>query len=617
MKAIVFRKFKLIIISLLLILITKKCYLAEEIFISATKEGISKNFLPSNIMLISSEDIKNMISADNLSEVIDKLSVYEVGHYGLKGTQGLIRLRNSTAQQVLVLLNGFPLNGACQDSFNLSLIPANVIDRIEVLPGSFSGIYGANAVAGVINVVTKDAKINKPTIGIFSNYGDFNTYSVKTDFEYNTVNYSASLFTEFKHSDGHRENSKYDSLSGYVNLSLPTLYGKFVLNILNNKSDLGIIGPTYMPTPFAKQTDFVNLQSLSYEGKIFHSKVVYNTKNLIYDNSKDQFWPEKSDSEIKTVSFLNTVKVPYEFFLLLNYRYTQIEQRYPLNITYNFNKDVSNIEFALQRTLKTSKLSLIPTVRFDINSIFGNKFSPQIMFTYNIYKTKFSLSAGTSWRTPTFLDLYWPDQMWSKGNPKLKPEESYSLDFAFENRFSNSLNFVINPFYRYIKHQIRWYPEDPNNMWSAWTPFNFDEAITVGLETKLEFDILRVINNKIMLLISDNKIKKAGELQKGWQAQAYSPLFSISYLLSTKLPYGFYMTSVAKYTDEQYSGDGKTGQKLKDFVLWDLKLQKSIKDIFYFYVSVKDLLNQKGVNRIGYTMPGTVYEVGINFRIKM
>jgi outer membrane cobalamin receptor len=612
-------------IFLFMILFTSLSF-AEEIFLSATKEGIPQKFLPSNTIIITEEEIKQT-NAKNVGELLDCLTIIEVGHYGTLGSMKNLRMRNSTADQVLILLNGVPLSGSGKGAINLALIPTESVERIEIIQGSCSALYGANAVGGVVNIITKKAQ--QKNVSLDLTYGSFNTYNFLANSEYTTEDFSFVVNASNKHSDGWRENSDYNSLSGYVNFSLPILYGKLSLDTMVNSSKLGVPGPTNVPmsdwdgekekkasTPYAKQYDDLYFVGLSYDSKILTTKISYNNQKLLYDNSEDPVsWKKtKTDSVLNTLSLLNTISLPYKFFVSLNYEYTQIDQRYLLNPNGNFKKDVSNIGVAVQKDITYNKLSIVPTIRWDSNSLFGNKFSPQIMFTYNFADTKFSFSAGTSWRAPTFLDLYWPDQIWVKGNPELKPEESYSVDLGFEQNFE-VVKIKLNPFYRYIKNQIRWYPVDPTDPWSAYTPSNVDETIAQGVEVGCEIIPVKSFNNKLSVLVSDNRIRKKGEEEKGWQKQAYSPLFSAVLNSDLFLPFGINLVNNFKYTDVQYSSDGETGTKLDNFVLWNLRIQKTIFNFANLYLQVNDLLNQKGMNRVSYPQPGRSYEAGLNVKI--
>ncbi|MCS7231698.1 MAG: TonB-dependent receptor, partial [Elusimicrobiota bacterium] len=482
---------------------------------------------------------------------------------------------------------------------------------------------------GVVNIITKTFTQEKPQILTNISYGSFNTYSLNGSFDYVSLPFGIKISLADLHSDGWRDNSKYDALSGYADFGVEMLHGKLNFNVLSKKSKLGIPGVSLVPmeswdgaqekeasTPYAVQHDEFNFICLSFENNFITSKISYDTQGLIYDNSKDPFWPEKTDSKLNTFNFSNNVRLPYKFYGTLSYNYTVINQQYPLNTSYNFKKDVSNLGIGLQKELTFGGMNFIPTVRWDSNSLFGNKFSPQVVFVYNFQRIKLSFTSGTSWRAPTFLDLYWPDQIWTKGNPNLKPEESYSFDFAVESNLGN-ISFLFNPFYRYIKDQIRWYPENPQDMFSAWVPSNVDEAIVQGIEFKTEFSFKNIFNNKVSFLLSDNRIKKKEEAHKGWQKQAYSPLFSLIYNLELLLPYSFKFISFLKYVDSQYSRDGELGRKLKEYILWDIKFTKEVFKFINIYFQINDLLDQKGVNREGYPQPGRTYEGGIYFTIKI
>jgi outer membrane cobalamin receptor len=103
---------------------------AEEIFLSATKEGILQKFLPSNTIVVTEEEI-NQTNAKNVGELLDRLTTVEVGHYGTLGSIKNLRIRNSTADQVLILLNGVPLSGSGKGAINLALIPTESVERMR------------------------------------------------------------------------------------------------------------------------------------------------------------------------------------------------------------------------------------------------------------------------------------------------------------------------------------------------------------------------------------------------------------------------------------------------------------------------------------------------------
>jgi len=615
-----------ILIVLLLALFAKLSF-GEEVFLSITREGVAEEFLPSNTVVLTKEDIER-VNARNVGEVLDNLTTGDISHYGTLGSLKTLRLRNSTADQVLILLNGVPISGSGKGAIDLSLIPAESIERIEIIQGSCSALYGANAVAGVVNIITKKEVEKEFQIAPKFSYSSFETYIFNAEAGYNNSQkgFSAVFSAVARHSDGWRKNSKCDSSGGYVNFSLPLSFGKFTLDALVGYSWVGVPGPTTIPmknwdgekeraasTPFAAQYDNLQFVSLGFERGFLASKVSYNRQQLQYDNSK-ALWPEQTDSVLETASFLNTFSLPYDFSVSLNFEWTQIDQKYPLRQEYNFRKDVSNLGIALQKEINFGAFNIIPTIRWDSSSLFKDRLSPQVILTYNFSNTKISFSGGTSWRAPTLLDLYWPNQVWAKGNTALQPEESYSADFGIERSFKNVV-VKANPFFRYIKGQIRWYPEDQKNPWSAWMPSNVDEAVAEGVELSCDVALFARWRNKLSILISDNRIKKKGEEDKGWQKQAYSPLASLVYYSILSLPYDIDVVNNIKSSKSQYSLDNEAGTKLPTYVLWNLRVEKRILSIGSVYFQVNDLLNQKGVNRDGYPQPGRNYEIGINAKL--
>lgn len=607
-----------------LLLIFSATLFGEEIFVSITKEGLSKNFTPLNSTVITKQQIKNT-TAKNLGELLENVTPYEFGNYGTLGSAKNIRVRNSTSEQVLILINGVPLNVSGKSGINLSLIPVESIDKIEIITDNCSALYGPNAVGGIVNIITSSPKEEKPTTDINFSYGSFDTIVAGAGIDYDSSRYGIALKVTNKHSAGWRENSDYDSLEGYTNFNLPILKGKINLTFLNHSSKLGVPGPTMVAmsnwdgeiekkasSPYARQNDDFNFITISYDDKVISSKINFTYQGLVYDDTKNLLWPSKTESDYNTLNFLNTIALPNKIFISANYSYTSIDQRYPLLVTNNFNKSNSNIGLAIQKEFKKESLIFIPTVRWDANSLFGDEISPQAVVVYNIQQTKLSLSLGSSWRAPTFLDLYWPDDGWTKGNDKLEPEESYSIDFSVAQNFG-MLEVVVNPFYRYVKKQIRWYPD---SLTYIWMPSNVDETVAQGVELKAEILPCEWCENKISVLVSDNKIKKKGEETLGWQQQAYSPLVCLSYYSEMKIFLGLELVNLVKYTSEQYSLDNEKGIKLKDFVMWDLKMTKKV-GLVEVYAQVNDLLDQKGVNRAGYPQPGRNYEGGVKVNLKI
>ena len=120
---------------------------------------IRTNDSANSITLITADDIDNFAIA-NLSDLLRDLVGFSVSRSGVLGAQTQIRVRGSEANHILVLIDGIEANNSAQnDEFNWGNISASDIERIEVVRGPQSSIYGSDAMSGVINIITK--KTNK------------------------------------------------------------------------------------------------------------------------------------------------------------------------------------------------------------------------------------------------------------------------------------------------------------------------------------------------------------------------------------------------------------------------------------------------------------------------
>ena len=108
---------------------------------------------PDHVTVVSGEELAGAVSA---AEALERVAGVSVSDNGTVGSVQSVSLRGSAAAQVLVLVDGVRLNDSRQGAPDLSQIPVDNIERIEIVRGGTSALYGADAVAGVVNIITKD-----------------------------------------------------------------------------------------------------------------------------------------------------------------------------------------------------------------------------------------------------------------------------------------------------------------------------------------------------------------------------------------------------------------------------------------------------------------------------
>ena len=128
----------------------------KEVVVTATRTEKEQKDVTQSVTVITAEDIKKS-GATTAAEVIERTSGVEINDYGTRGSLSNISIRGASYQQVLVLLDGRRMNSASAGGFDMSDLPVlmSEIERIEIVRGPSSALYGADAVGGVVNIITK------------------------------------------------------------------------------------------------------------------------------------------------------------------------------------------------------------------------------------------------------------------------------------------------------------------------------------------------------------------------------------------------------------------------------------------------------------------------------
>ncbi|MEL6987853.1 MAG: TonB-dependent receptor plug domain-containing protein, partial [Bacteroidota bacterium] len=161
-----------------------------------------------NIEIITKEAIESA-AVSSLFELLQSVAGLDVRERGVHGVQADLSLRGSTFEQVLVLINGIRMSDP-QTGHHSAYIPVDLkdIERIEIVKGSAARIYGQNAFAGAINIITKEKIKNQASIGL--QYGENNLYGLRASAQVQNGNSNHLLSLSRNNSDGYRFNSDYN-----------------------------------------------------------------------------------------------------------------------------------------------------------------------------------------------------------------------------------------------------------------------------------------------------------------------------------------------------------------------------------------------------------------------
>lgn len=642
----------------------------SEIVVTATRYPVLLKDTPASVSVITTKDIEK-IEAKKVGDILRKTVGLNITSYGSAGSLTQANLRGSLSSQVLVLVDGRPINSPSSGEANLSEIPVDNIERIEVMRGPASSLYGANAVGGVINVITKNSP-DKMTTTLNSSYGSFNTLTYKIENGATFGDFGYFLTGGKTKSDGSRQNSDYDGLdlTGKLEYGRDT---KLTLAGAYHQDELGTPGSqpaedTKNRTSTQKKFGNDDVSSLFDRQKGKKGYIDTSLKIKLNDISelspKLYFENNRTDYHQEYVSGTKTYQEDdiYKTNILgtdLQYDNLSVENNH---LTFGFNYrqenfdaeqliyDVSNktssaSSWGPKATTKAiygedeikvfEHLIVVPGIRWDNHSIYGNQVNPRLSALYKLNNVNLRASVGRAFRAPTLNDLYWPETASDKGNPDLKPETAWAYEIGVERWFSVFLA-RIGLFRKEIKNMIAWAPTGPMGSFGPkWQPSNINSLVNNGVELELKTQFTKELSLTLGYTYLDAKQKNSeiinsvtNEMNEVERLLADTPQNQFNLTSTYESSFGMIINFGGRYVDKRYryyanysnyplvSMDTK---ELLSYFVTDIKVTQSILEYVKLFVSIDNIFDIKYKERLGssmtdrdYPMPGRIFTGGIS-----
>ncbi|RXK88359.1 TonB-dependent receptor [Chlorobaculum sp. 24CR] len=427
-------------------------YVGQEIVVSATKTLNSvADAGGSSITVITAEEIQDS-GQTSVEEVMKGVPGLDIVSSGGLGSKSYINIRGGDSQYTLVLIDGVPANDPSEPSMspNLSNLTVDNIDRIEIVRGPASMLYGSGASAGVINIITKKGT-GKPSAyagiegGAYNSYRYYGGASGKQGVIDYSVSASRTKTDGFSAADERNPcinpSDKSFEKDGYENTTLSGNFGlKFSKNVSldttiryidaeydYDSSGADVTGNSQASTQFngrvALKLDYQPLVSTVYynvndqERKYYSSGVLGNTyKGYLYEIG----W--QGDYALTDN---NTVSVG------INSREESMDSTGSLAV----DKRMGSNGVFVEDQWRIGGLKLVQGLRYEDNEKFGGKTTWRVAPSYTIGNTVFKCSYATGFRAPSLFELYAPIY----GNSELKAESSKGWDAGIEQKFADNL----------------------------------------------------------------------------------------------------------------------------------------------------------------------------------
>ena len=572
--------------------------------------------------VITEKEIKGSggSSVADVIGAIDGLYIYRTGPANSLAT---LSLRGAGAKYTRVMIDGIPVNDILTGTADLSLLDTSLINRVEIVKGGMSSVYGANALAGVVNIISgsEDKKIIGAS-GSYSTEGAYN-YSVSSVYRVFAVDYAASFYEErnaayFENSDSFKRALKAKASFGN-NLHSTTLSGNYV------KREAGIAFNEFGPTPFARQNEEIfgaGLESIIYTDYVtLKANGFMRGSDLVFENP-DMWYPVESRHIKKEYQGgINAVYGEGDFFSSI--------AGYEANIKTIESGDIGERELVnhaalLNASVKMLGGSLVVSggTRVDINSAYG------VMDSENI-GVRFRFADGLEVRgsfekafgAPSFGDLYWPEEVYVyedfltgntvcaiiRGNPDLKPEESLSFELSAakkQGKLSQSLAF----FYRDITGMISW-RDTVDGITTTTKPENIDRAKVMGLEAGADYALFSYLKLSAgySLRFIDDAYSDGGEMFVFGRGADNNVVKAAAEL---KLPHDITLTAAADYAHIRHDYKGR---ELEPYWLLGAVFNQKLNKNIGLFVKAENILDNREYEVVkGYPMPGRTVTAGVS-----
>jgi vitamin B12 transporter len=447
------------------------------------------------VTVINREEIERqqLTSLQDLLRTIPGVTYTNQG--GLGKVTG-ISIRGTNNRHVLVLVDGQKVGSATLGEMSFEHFPIDQVERVEVLRGPRSSLYGSEAIGGVIQIYTRKGSRDGVTPFVSLGYGSHETYqgnvgiNIKQDRTWATLSL-AGVKTQGFNSTTLNEPNDLDK-DGYENKSASLRMGhKFTDQLTVDASVLVVNGESeydsYDSRWSSNYTDATNVHT-QIEQNVYSLGATYKpfdawTTQLKLGRSEDKSDnrdanPSVINTQRDSLSWLNTLNFDASNTLILGMDYQKDE--ISGSKTYAV-KERDNKAYFTQYLGSFGIFDVQGAIRLDDNEQFGSHTTGNATLGYRFNDVVQSyLSYGTAFKAPTFNDLYWP----GSESPNLVPEESQNYEIGLKGQM-NSVSWELNGFHNKIDNMIAWAEAPIASDPDRWAPSNVEKAKIKGIEFSL------------------------------------------------------------------------------------------------------------------------------------
>ncbi|WP_442942312.1 TonB-dependent receptor plug domain-containing protein [Nostoc sp.] len=555
-------------------------------------------------------------------------------------------IRGSNSAQVLILLDGRPINDLGSGGFDLSEFTTNIVERVEVLPGGGSTLYGSDAIGGVINIITRrpTEKVTTQagvTLGAYglnqqtiNNSGRVGNISWVVGYNRTEAENNYPFSIPEANFEGTRKNN--DTLYNNFNVKLEANLGSrntVTLSTIYLGKDQGVPGGVPIPEPLygqgyfnsltdsdRKYTDQV-LTDLTWNSKLgsgddslLTAKVYADFLNTRYDSRNSSQARYDNGQTSYGLQTQHSWKFANNQTLVYGFDYRNVAAT---NSTFDFSANTKTVTYddSISQGALFARYEINFTPSFIANLGLRQDFSSLTngSFTSPSVGTKFAVTDSTSlranyiknFRAPNLFSLYANGSTYV-GNPNLRPEKGDSYDIGIDQKLGNFGLLRLTYFNNTISDLIAY-----NFAVPVATYENIGKVRTTGIEAVLNLQLAKNIYAFVSYTANDPRILKSTNSAEVDKELRFAGADSLNAGLSYETRQGLY-AGILMHSLGAYPINNTNTESLSGYTTFDWKMRVTLSDTLVLTGSLDNIFNQRYQLFPGFPDGGRVFQVGLS-----
>lgn len=606
-------------------LMTNRNHTLEEVVVTGTRNETDIRHLSQTVSVVNRTTIERSLQPSLLPVLTEQVpglftTSRSVMGYGVSnGAAGGISLRGLSGgnARMMVLIDGHPQYAGIFGHPISDAYQTLLADRVEVLRGPASVLYGSNAMGGVINIVTRKMQEDGIRTDLHAGYGSYNTLETELTNRIRKGRFSSVISGSYNRTDGHRDNMEFEQYGGYAKL------GYEVSTYWNAYADVNVThfnatypGPVSAPLLEGDQRITRGMASLGVANDYgltsgalsffynwgdhwINDGYTPSAGELPQDGRFNSFDDMMGISLYQSVQLFkgNRTTFGFDWFRYGGEAWTEYVKGENAGtrediVNKHENEVAGYVDF---RQDIGSWLTFNAGLRIDHHSRVGTEWVPQAGLAFHLpHDAELKVSTSKGFRYPILREMY----MFPPQNPNLKPESMWNYEIAFSQKLMDGrLSYGVNLFYIDGKNLIMTLP-NPNG--SGRINLNSGKIDNTGVEVQTAYRINQAwsVNGNYSFLHMENPVVAAPE----HKLYAGANFMQGRWNLSTGVQYiaGLYTSTDPAVTES--------------FVLWNLRASFRAARWLDIWARGENLLAQKYEINAGYPMPRATVMAGINIK---